>query len=305
MTTKIEKLTPEQEKQLVIAREAYRAIGVRTGHDAACEAEGNQAILDARREIGAPAPDVILWARSTKEALLMAWNHKRKSNPALGEPTGKDLRDCWSQWSWGQTEMYWLGRYRFAIDVVGVKVTEEQERRLAIRERLARACYGVITADTAEIAIMHPTIAKFDDAYRLHSEDGHALEFADGYGVACWHGTTIPVEWVRDRANLDPKIALTETNIERRRAAAEIVGWARVLKSVTHREIDKDPDPEIGTLLSVDLPDAPDSRFVLVKCATGRDFALPVPREMKTALEANAWTYDIKPIDLETLEVRT
>lgn len=302
---KITELTAEQEKQLIIDREVYRAIGVRTGHDAECERLGNAAILLARKEIGAEAPEKILWARSTLEALHMAWQVKRDADPSLGEPTGEDLRKCWTQWSWGQTEQYWLGRYRFAIDRLGVKVTEEQERRLALREDLAKACYGVITAGTVEIAIMHPTIAKFDDQYRLHAEDGNALEFADGYGIACWHGTVVPVEWLRNRKTLDVKIALTEPNAEKRRAAAEIIGWARVLRELPHREIDVDADPQIGTLLSVDLPEAPDSRFVLVRCATGRDFALPVPQEMKTALEANAWTFDIKPLDLKELEKRT
>jgi hypothetical protein len=304
MAEKIQKLTPEQ-AQLLIDRETYRAIGIRTGHDQTCKELGNAAILAARKEIGAPPPQAIMWARSTLEALHFAWKCKRMADPTLGGPTGKDLRGCWAQWSWGQTEQYWLGWYRFAIDRVGVKVTEEQARRLAIREDLAKACYGVITVNAIEIAIMHPTIAKFDDQYRLHSEDGHALEFADGYGVAAWHGTVIPVEWIRNRKNLDVKIALTEPNVEKRRAAAEIVGWARVLRETPHKVIDTDPDPQIGTLISVDLPDASNSRFVLVRCATGRDFALPVPREMKTALEANAWTYDIAPIDLRSLEART
>lgn len=305
MTKKITNLTAAQESQLAIDRETYRAIGTRTGHDLACQIEGNAAILAARAEIGAPPPQAIVWARSTMEALHFAWQLKRLADPKLGEPTGQDLRGCWSQWSWGQTEQYWLGWLRFAIDRVGVKVTEEQERRLAIREQLARSCYGVITVNAVEIAIMHPTIVKFDDSHRLHSEDGNALEFADGYGLACWHGTVVPVEWIKNRTTLDPKIALTEPNVERRRAAAEIIGWARVLRETPHREIDRDADPQIGTLLSVDLPDAPDSRFILVRCATGRDFALPVPREMQTALAANAWTYGIEPIDLRVLELRT
>lgn len=305
MTKKIQKLTPEQEAQLPVDREAYRAIGIRTGHDLTCQITGNAAILAARKEIGAPPPKAIVWARSTLEALRFAWQLKRIADPTLKEPTGENLRSCWSQWSWGQTEMYWLGWYRFAIDRVGVVVTPEQSRRLSIREDLARSCYGVITVNAVEIAIMHPAVAKFDDANRLHCEDGNALEFADGYGVACWHGTVIPLDWIKNRKTLDPKIALTETNVEKRRAAAEIIGWARVLRETPHREIDKDADPQIGTLLSVDLPGAPDSRFVLVRCATGRDFALPVPREMKTALEANAWTYDIKPLDLRTMEART
>lgn len=305
MIKKISEISKEQTAQLALEREKYREIGIRTGHDLTCQIMGNAAILAARQEIKAPPPKAIVWARSPMEALKFAWQLKRLADPTLGEPTNKDLHGCWSQWSWGQTEQYWLGWYRFAIQHVGVVVTPEQECRLAIRERLAESCYGVITVNAVEIAIMHPSIAKFDDAKRLHSEDGNALEFSDGYGFACWHGTIVPLEWIKNRKTLDPKIALTEQNVEKRRAAAEIIGWARVLRETPHRVIDTDADPQIGTLLSVDLPDAPDSKFVLVRCATGRDFALPVPREMKTALEANAWTYDIQPIDLKAMETRT
>ena len=69
--------------------------------------------------------------------------------------------------------------------------------------------------------------------------------------------------------------------------------------------VDKDADPQIGTLLRVDLPDAPGEQFLKVQCGTGRSFALPVPPTMATALDANAWTYNIGPQQLRKLEVRT
>ena len=55
--------------------------------------------------------------------------------------------------------------------------------------------------------------------------------------------------------------------------------------------INKDDDDEIGTLLEVDLPDSGKERFLVVTCGTGRKgIALPVPRDMQTALQANSWT---------------
>lgn len=191
---KIEKLTKDQEQQLPVDREAYRQVGVRTGNDLTCLIDGAAAILAARSEIGSPPPRAILWARSTFEALRWAYELKRIADPKLTPPTGADLRAMWNQWSWGQTEMYWLGWYRFAIDRVGVKVTEEQERRLAIRERLARAFYGVITVNAVEIAIQHPISISFDDRERLHRIDGPALLFADGYAVHALHGIRLTPE---------------------------------------------------------------------------------------------------------------
>jgi hypothetical protein len=105
----------------------------------------------------------------------------------------------------------------------------------------------------------------------------------------------VPAKWILDKASLDPQTALTHPNVEERRAAAEILGWEKVLSALKPKIIDQDKDPEIGTLLEVDLPDSKGSKFLKVLCGTGRTFVLPVPNEMKTALQANAWTYNLEP----------
>lgn len=246
-TKKIERLTEEQEKQLPLDRETYRSIGTRTGHDLAMRIRGSAAILAARVEIGSPPPKTILWARSTLEALRWAWDLKRLANPMLKAPTGKDLHDMWHQWSWGQTEMYWLGRYRFAIDRVGVKVTPEQERRLAIRERIAESCYGVITVNAVEIAIQHPRVAAFDDRGRLHRTDGPALEFGDGYAVYAVHGVRLTLELgkaMTDRTLTAQQIR-DERNAEVRRVLVRVYNTGdggRYLRDVGATVVHEDVD---------------------------------------------------------------
>lgn len=246
MTTKI-KGTKEIDAQIPIDRETIRGIGTRTGHDLAAFFRGSAAILAARSEIGSSPPKAILWARSTFEALRWAWELKRLAEPTLKAPTGADLRQMWNQWSWGQTEMYWLGRYRFAIERVGVKVTPEQERRLAIRERIAESCYGVITVNAVEIAIQHPRVAAFDDRERLHRTDGPALEFADGYAVYAVHGVRLTPEIgkaMADRSLTAPQIR-DERNAEVRRVLVAIYNagdTGRYLRElgakVLHEDID-------------------------------------------------------------------
>ena len=203
-------------------------------------------------------------------------------------------------WYWGAPAFV-----SFFREVCNLKLTPDMEARAdAYQATCESACWWWPHRDFVMVCERPRTISR-DEQGRLHSETGNAIEFRDGWGLARWHGTTVPLEWITNRKTLDPKIALTDPSVERRRAAAEIIGWARVLKALPNRVIDTDPDPQVGTLMSVDLPEAPDSRFVLVRCGTGRDFALPVPQEMKTALQANAWTYGIDPIDLKQLEVRT
>lgn len=150
-----------------------------------------------------------------------------------------------------------------------------------------------------------PRVLKVDPQNRPHCEDGPFCAWSDGCELYSWHGVRVPADWIVNRKTLDPKIALTHENVELRRAAAEIVGWAKVLECVSARVVDEDKDPEIGVLLEADIPDSPGARFLKVRCGTGRTFVLPVPGGMKTALDANSWTYGIDVKELLKLEART
>lgn len=129
-----------------------------------------------------------------------------------------------------------------------------------------------------------------DDEFRLHNPTGPAVvwgNIVDYY----WHGTKIPGEWIRNPSSLTSQIALSQENAEVRRSACEILGWDKVIQGLKHRVLDTHPDPQIGTLLSVDFEDSKDERFLMVKCGTGRDFVIPV-NEANTALDAQ---YEIYP----------
>ena len=151
-----------------------------------------------------------------------------------------------------------------------------------------------------------PELIKRDAQNRLHCENGPSIKYRDGWSLYNWHGVSIPKQWVENKSSLDAKTALTWSNVEQRRAACEIVGWANILKELNAKTIDTD-DEEVGTLLEVDLPDSGKERFLVVTCGTGRKgIALPVPREMETALAANLWSYGIDTVDTKYLpEVRT
>jgi hypothetical protein len=75
-----------------------------------------------------------------------------------------------------------------------VRVTDEQEKRLQIWERLARAAFMVFSWAGCTILVQHPEVAAFDDRHRLHRVDGPALAWADGYGVYAVHGIRLTPE---------------------------------------------------------------------------------------------------------------
>jgi hypothetical protein len=144
-----------------------------------------------------------------------------------------------------------------------------------------------------------------DNQNRPHCGDGPSHKWRDGWALYHWHGVVIPKEWVTGNPP-SPADALNWENIEQRRAACEIVGWSNILKQLKAKVIDEDSDAEIGTLLEVNIPDSGKERFLKVRCGTGREnIVLPVPKNMKTALAANAWTYGIDDLKSFKPEIRT
>lgn len=179
---------------------------------------------------------------------------------------------------------------------------ENLEKMHGLRD-ITMHCGWVNMFDTHVFISEKPLHILFDDMARLHCETGPAILYADDTAVYSWHGTRIPKEWISE--GITPADALTCDNIEQRRAACEIVGWDSILDELDCEVIHRDGDPEIGTLVSVDIPDIGREKYLRVQCGTGRGFAIPVPPDMKTALEANAWTFGITMEELSQLEVRT
>jgi internalin A len=154
--------------------------------------------------------------------------------------------------------------------------------------------------DELVVLTRKPVHIKFDAQNRTHCDNDYAIKYPDNTGVAIWHGQMIPPEWIFDKSTITPDVLLHWKNIEQRRCSCEIIGWSNVLKLLNSKVIDKDPDPTIGTLLEVELPDSGNEKFLLaLDPNTNKEVGLPVPNEMKTALEANSWTYNIPKFEFK------
>lgn len=144
---------------------------------------------------------------------------------------------------------------------------------------------------------------KINRAGRLHCEDGPAATFSDGFQIHAWDGVVFPGEWIKEKP--EPREAFTWRNTEQRRIACEMVGWDNIFKVMDAEVVNKDKNPEIGELICIkDWRDENPEMFLRVRCGTGRNFVLPVPPHMKTALEANAWTWGLEPNEYRP-EIRT
>jgi len=286
--TVINKLTPAQENMIP----TYVDKWINTGMD--CTRidldRADAAVRGMYRNVNIPEPKSVYFASGPNEAFEI---YKK-----LG---GSSFNNFMNGIMFGQHEAHWLGFYEFFKNEVGVTGIEKIDPLIEV----AKSCGWIYCGADAAIVIDRPLHVKMDDVNRLHCENGPAIQYGDGFKVYAWHGVRVPSMWIENKASLTPEMALTEENMERRRAACEILGWATILERLDSKVIDEDEDPMIGTLLEVNIPDVGREKFLKVQCGTGRTFALPVPPEMKTALESNAWTFNIEPDVLRLLEVRT
>ena len=195
-----------------------------------------------------------------------------------------------------------LESYLTAVrDVLGVKLPQHKDY-LYWEQAAIHGGFRIMHEEFCMVSDF-PERLLVDDQNRPHCEDGPSHRWRDGWAIYHWHGVAVPQSWIED--GISATDALKEVNLEKRRAACEIVGWDKILSELNAVTVDRDEDPMVGELVEVDLPDVGREKFLRVLCATGRNFALPVPPEMMTALEANAWTYDIPQNIFQKMETRT
>ena len=287
--SKIEKLTAEQEARFGEYVDKWLDIGLST--EPVDFEKAKEAACLSYRLAGLPEPVNFHIADSPVDAIRLIKTLD----------SSKSSSDIFNEMSYGAQDAGWLSLYNFFQEVVGLECTNKLQGLMDLSKNS-----GWVSFYEDTVVFQHrPEVIKFDDQNRLHCEDGPAIRYRDGYSVYSWHGTRIPAEWIEKKSELTAKIALTWENIEQRRCACEIIGWAKILRELDSKVIDSDEDPMIGNLLEANIPGIGREKFLQVLCGTGRTFAIPVPPECKTALEGNAWTFGVEPEMLRDLEVRT
>jgi hypothetical protein len=345
MIKKIEKLTPEQEAYLPVFRDEWIKIGLSTErvdkdrataaikalYAAAGEAEPVVMHFDSPmqcimainffRHFKAGAEERANLGDNLRDNLgANLWDNLRANLGAnlranLGDNLWANLgANLWANlgakkidfvdtYFWAGQDAPWIAFYQFGQKI---GVPYGKQAHLDAYVEFSKSCGWMYAYKGVAFVSDRPTIIAKDDETRLHSETGPSIAFADGYEMYSWHGTNIPGEWIKDKSSITAKIALTWENIEQRRVACEIVGWAKILRELDAKVIDADGDPLIGTLVEVRLPDLDvPARFCRVQCGTGREFAIGVPPEIETAMAAQAWMVGLQPHEFTRPEIRT
>jgi hypothetical protein len=230
---------------------------------------------------------------------------------ARAELSGLFGLQCASRWSavyqggnmWGAYDSY-LTAMR---DVLGLKLPAH--KAYAYWEQAAiEGGFRVMHPEFCLVSDF-PEVLRVDEQNRPHCADGPSHRWRDGWSLFYWHGVAVPAAWIIRKDILTAQIALSQENLELRRAACEILGWETILTQLKGRTIDRDADPQLGELVEVNLPGTERgkirARYLRVRCGTGRKFAVCVPPEINTVLDAQAWMQGLNRSDFAIPEIRT
>ena len=291
-------------------RTKYRALATST--ETANKELAEEGAAKAYKMIEEPMPPVV-WTSSPFVGMLMAALVEQDPDGELRKIFGpyekftKEIYDAASEEdqrklrtasrpmleraAHGQQDLYWLAHWDFVLKHLPVTYDGPSiEGHLQVAEN---AGWWWMLSDVC-IMSDRPCVILADENDNGHAEHGPYWAYRDDFKMYAWHGQRIPAEWIEDKENIDPSLALTHPNIEQRRCLAEILGWHTVIEQLNPKIIDKDPDPQIGTLVEVDLPDHGPCKFLRVlEESTGREFALYAAHEANTALEAQALAHQI------------
>jgi hypothetical protein len=155
----------------------------------------------------------------------------------------------------------------------------------------------------AVILTERPTTLHRDGQTRLHSENGPALAYPDGFAIWSWHGVRVPQHLIE--TGWDLKQIFDEPNAEIRRCAIEKIGWDRFIQDSGLKKVASCPDPGNAPhyLALYDLPDGLDDLYDaearILLCVNGTEerdgtrhrFGLPVPAHHTDPVEAAAELY--------------
>jgi len=197
--------------------------------------------------------------------------------------------------------------YYAAMEAIGVTGLEPARGQ----QQIARSAGWWWAYRDFAVLTERPAILRRDAAGDLHSADGMAVAYPDGWGFWCWHGRRVPA-WVVEKPTVEAVAA--EENAEVRRCAIESMGWARFTREAGLELVGAADDPgnfirdrdDRGRFTRVpaklELYDVPErlwgSRIRLLQCTNGsaerdgkrRQYGITVPAHINDPLEAAAWT---------------
>lgn len=277
---RIKELTDEQ----VAALEEYYDWGVKVGLMTLADAKEpnrKEKIRDLLNEMYQQKkfdpPKEVVWVKGPIEA------HEVLEKYQI--PTDVRRDPCY-----GSHESPWLALYLAYRHVVGfVEETEELQPLTKLAE--LGMCWFWPCSNVCIICDL-PHILSLDNNGQLHSENGPAVLFGDGWKRYAWHGVLVDEDIILHPEKITLDRIRAEQNVEMARVLTDRYGRDRYVSDLGLEPVHEDA---FGKLYRATQGET-DIWFVRVEDkSTDHVFFLEVPPDCETAHAAVAWTFGLTP----------
>lgn len=268
--TKINELTPDQEKLLPVYRDKWISIG-KSCEPCDFEKSKHYARL-AYSAAGLECPETFYLVDSPIEAAKLEAKLLNSNTLSI------------SNQAFGYHDAGWLSYYDFMLEVLNI----EECRKLEGLIGLAKHCGWWSPYDTCVIFQHRHSELYTDENFRLHNESGPAVKYRDGYSVWAIDGVSVNEKIVMNPETLTVQEINSETNQEVRSIMINRFGWPRYLKE-SHAELVDHRDNEIEGTKEALYKSPIGGMRLIATCPTGRIFSLGIEDGIKTCEEAQIW----------------
>lgn len=144
---------------------------------------------------------------------------------------------------YGNHDASWLAFYEFFTKCDSVKI--DSIDLIVPHINIARECNWWWAYDKMCVFSEKPIELFRDLEGRLHHDEKMSVKYADGWGLYCWHGYTIPEEktWIiSEKSKLNADAIDAEPNVELRRVMLEIYGFDRYIDERGAELVSEDTD---------------------------------------------------------------
>lgn len=304
----IEKLTPEQEALIPIVRDEWIK---RLSSGAAVDKEACTAGVNWLYTFSQLAVPRIIFTDSPLAAQLIVYNCKKGNWPQnswefIPDITSKVPEDIeYESFAWyGSIADYGWVAFVDYFERIGVVSNEDFTK---FKNLLLSNVYDMIQMDEVCVVSSLPEVVRRDSEDRLHSLDGPAISWRDGFKLYYLWGVAFKEDLYTGviSGSLPVSEILTLENMEQRMAALKVYGPEKYLDSAKHMATS-----ERGNSLYVfkDMFSSP-QYAVKYKCpSTGRVYVSFVPPEVGIdgdADKAMAWKFQLNLEEYEDLRLES
>jgi hypothetical protein len=218
-------------------------------------------------------------------------------------------RSSFKEFAIGPAELASLSVYEYLRDATGC---ERETRDLCGLWKIAANAGWLVPHEHACWICEQPELIRVDGQGLLHSAEGPALRYGDGWSVWAWKGVQVPAWAIEHPEHISISTLDCTLDPVLRRCLIEIMTPEQLIASGAAKRLARD---ESGTLWGVTWRHrgitVDEWKAVEVVDGTAgangiyRHYVIPVPAKLHTAREAVAWTYGLSGAEYARLQLRT